>query len=167
LDRWEIETNTPLSRSRFDTGAGSLAAVALVAAAEAFQRAGEDGDAIAHNRDFAGRLVAAALPLLRGDAKAARFGARTVARVAGTAPALAHHAHGLLFHSQADVRAAGAAYAPIDERMFAQLATDPAANVRAAVASRGSELAAAIRDALAADPDSGVRHTLRHALAHA
>jgi hypothetical protein len=164
LDRWEIEMNTPLSRSRIDTGAGTLAATALAASAEALQRAGEDGDALATDGDFASRLVAGALPLLRGDGKAAWFGACAVAAVAGAAPTLAHHATALLFHSEADVRAAGASHAPIEERLFAQLAADPAASVRVAVASRGNELPAAVRDALAADPDASVRRTLQHAV---
>jgi hypothetical protein len=162
-DRWEIETNTPLSRSRIDTGAGSLSAVALIAAAEAFRRAGGDGQELVGDADFASRLVAAALPLLRSDATEARFGARVVAAVAGAAPALAHHATAMLFHSEADVRAAGARHAPIDERVFLQLTTDPAAHVRAAAASRGSELPVAVRDALAADADAGVRLSLERA----
>jgi hypothetical protein len=69
----------------------------------------------------------------------------------------------MLFHSEADVRAAGARHAPIDERVFLQLTTDPAAHVRAAAASRGSELPVAVRDALAADADAGVRLSLERA----
>lgn len=105
------------------------------------------------------------MPLLRGDAQAARFGARAVAAVAGASPDLAHHATAMLFHPEPDVRAAGARRAPVDESVFAQLILDPSANVRTAAASRGSDLPAAIRDALATDPDAGVRHMLQHALA--
>jgi hypothetical protein len=162
-DRFDFETNTPLSRSRIDTGAGTLAA-ALIAAAEAFRRAGQDGHQLVGDADFPSRPVAAALPMLRSDAKAARYGAQVIAAVAGASPGLAHHATAMLFHPEAAVRTAGARRAPIDERVFTQLATDPAAEVRAATASRGMELPVAVRDALAADANARLRLTLQHAL---
>lgn len=162
-DLWEIETNMPLSRFRFDTGAGSLASTALVAAAEALARAGHAGDPMAAEAEFAVRLVAAALPLLRGDASEARAGARAVAAVASSAPSLVHYATALLVHPDPVVRAAGARLTPADETLLVSVATDPAALVRGAVASRGAELPSSVRETLAADPDAGVRHALRHA----
>lgn len=158
-DEWEIEHNNPLSRSRIDTGAGTLPATALIAAAHALRRAGTVAGDFA---ELASRLIAAALPLLR-DVTRARLGAAAVANVAAADPSLAHFATGLVFHSDPGVRAAGASHAPVDESVYRILASDPAVQVRIAVASRGTALPLSVRNTLAADPDIRVRHMVTHA----
>lgn len=163
-DLFEIETNTPLSRSRIDTGAAWLASTALVAAAEALSRAGDVGDPLSDDDAFADRIIAAALPLLTGtNDRAARTGARAVTAVAASHPRRALYARSLLLHPDPDVRSAGARDATLDDQLLARLAADPAPRVRAAVATRGSRLPDRLRERLAADPNAVVRHVLRHA----
>jgi len=163
-DLFEIETNTPLSRFRIDTGAVWLASTALVAAAVALHRAGDMGDPLAGDDAFAERLIAAALPLLTGtNDRAARTGVRAVTAVAASHPRRALYATSLLLHPDPDVRAAGARDAALDDQLLARLAADPAPRVRAAVATRGSRLPDRVRERLAADRNAVVRHVLRHA----
>lgn len=163
-DCFEIETNTPLSRSRIDTGAAWLAPTALVAAAEALRRAGDTGDRLADDDTFAERLIAAAFPLLTGtNDRAARTGARAVTAVAASHPRRALYTTSLLLHPDPDVRAAGARHAVLDDQLLAMLAADPVPRVRIAVATRGSRLPDRLRAQLAADPNAVVRHVLRHA----
>ena len=164
IDEWEIASNVPLSRSRIDTGAGSLAPVALVAAAEAFAH-GRDSAALPSELEILiGRqLVAAAMPLHMNDH--ARFGAIAIVAVASAAPTFGHHATALLLHPNENVRALGVEQAPFDDILFAQLVNDHSALVRRQVAARASELQSSSRELLAGDQDVLVRRVLEDACA--
>lgn len=161
-DLHEIETNTPLSRTRIDMGAAWLAPYALVAAAEALRRAGVTDDPLSDDDAFAERLVAAALPLLvDGKPGAATLGARAVMAVAASRPHRGPYATSLLLHPDPDVRATGALDGNLSDHFVERLAADPAPRVRMAIASRGASLPGHIRDLLASDPNAVVRHVLR------
>ncbi|PZS37446.1 MAG: hypothetical protein DLM62_19175 [Pseudonocardiales bacterium] len=157
-DRWEISTDTPFSRTRFNTGASDLAELALATSAKAFAAAHAGVRVTAADRAFVDDAMASAARLLRDDRPQTRLrGALTVTAIATVASEFSGHATGLLFHSDEQVRALGAAHAPATPQMFAILAQDPAPRVRAAVAGRASELPDAVRRALAIDSHLVVR----------
>jgi hypothetical protein len=158
---FEIRTDTPFSRTRFNTHARDLAGLTLLTSAEAF-RAGRGLDAPVTDADraFVDRAAASAAMLLRDDERSARqMGALTITAIAAV-PEFSGLTTGLLFHSDEHVRALGAAQAPASAEMFAVLATDPAPRVRAAVAGRTADLPETVRRHLASDPHLVVRRGL-------
>lgn len=163
-DLWELQSDSPLCRFQINTGAPIFTGYAALVSAEAFLRASDDAHADGQDPDLAERLVAAALPLLHMDPESQPFGAAIVAAVARASSGLGHHATGLLFHPNPRVRLVGASVAPMNDRLFTELSRDSAADVRAAVASRGKELPAQVVEALSVDDDSTVRYTLQQAL---
>jgi len=164
LDEWQIASTAPLSRVRIDTGAGKLAPLALVVAAEAFS-AGRDPSEPCSEKEaqLARELFVAALPLLADEGNAV-LGAMTVVAVASAAGELNAQVASLLVHPNEKVRARGAAHAALDAAISTQLVQDPSLAVRRAVAARAAALGQEARDRLAGDPDAGVRRVLERAL---
>lgn len=157
-DLWEISTDNPFSRTRFNSGASDFAGLAPTTSAKAFAAAHGDAEVTDADRAFVDQAIASAARLLRGNSPQTRLqGALTVTAIATAASEFSGHATGLLFHSDEQVRALGAAHAPATPQMFAILAQDPAPKVRAAVAGRASELPDAVRRALASDSHLVVR----------
>jgi hypothetical protein len=157
-DEVEIQSNSPLSRFRMNTGAGRVAITALVTAAEAFRAARNNIGHIEISLGFSEFAVAASAALLRGDDPVERrYGALTISAIvsvdAETRPSL----YGLLFHGDEQVRSIAATHSDIDAEMFATLALDPSPRVRAALARRFNELPEQVRATLAADTHLAVR----------
>ncbi|WP_432491476.1 hypothetical protein [Kineococcus gypseus] len=160
-DKWSMGSNNKLSRFRMGTDADLLPAYLLLAAAEAFQRAGEAGHPLKDDADFAAGIISRALPLLREEERYARPGAFVVAAIASTAPGFAQHTHGLLMHPLPIVRAVGAQKALLHKRLVTELASDPAPLVRRSLATRHEELPEDVVEQLSNDPDAAVRRTAR------
>jgi hypothetical protein len=96
------------------------------------------------------------------DSQMRQAGGISVTILSSMQDRLAHYVTGLLFHSDEGVRAIAAGHAPLVPHMLAALATDKSAAVRAALAGRGSQLPAPVRESLANDPHLAVRHALAH-----
>ncbi|WP_262063454.1 hypothetical protein [Streptomyces sp. STR69] len=165
-DQLEIDSNHPLSRFKLNTGANRLPALALAASAEMFASSFESDAVIKHEeREFAQEAIASSMPLLREEDKnTRRLGASTVVAIASSLREFAEYAAGLVFHDDEVVRARGAACGPFTAAMFAKLAEDPSAEVRAAIASRGKELPLAVREKLASDTHLNVRRILERSI---
>ena len=134
-DAIELATLDPLSRGRFDTGARTMAAVALQVAAEAYARPHVGG---ADDPVLASELVTRSERLLRDDdVDIARAAALALAALAPAAPV---DARVLAAHTDDRVRAAAARTwirrGGQPPGLLARLAEDPSARVRMAVAAR-------------------------------
>jgi hypothetical protein len=168
-DAIELATLDPLYRGSSDTGARTMAALALQVAAEAYARAHLGG---ADDSALASELVTRSERLLRDDdADIARAAALSLAALAPAAPV---DARVLAAHTHERVRAVAARVwirrGGQPPGLLGRLAEDPSARVRMAVAARVNQSARlAPKEAqnlrqLKNDPSFNVRAALAHPL---
>jgi hypothetical protein len=168
-DMWDLQSLRPLSSGRVDSGARTLSAAVLLAAAEACAQAGSRG---VGDESLAAEIADAAVNLVRTDdvdvAEPAARALAVAAPFAGDAAAspillAAHPAERVRRQAVALWLAAGA-----PPGIIGRLTQDPSPDVRAVVAHEAERAAAAapgeadaIR-ALAGDPHYAVRHAYAH-----
>lgn len=168
-DQIEIDSNHPLSRFRLNMGTSRLPALVLAASAEMFSASREaDAEMTLDEREFAQNTIASAIPLLHEDDQNTRLmGASTVTAIASAFQEFAGYVTGLIFHTDELVRARGAAHGVVTTEILTKLAVDPSAEVRSAVASRGTELPTKIQEKLANDTHLRVRRILERSISTA
>jgi hypothetical protein len=160
MDQFEIDSNTPFSRMRLNTGADELADFALLGSSEALRyilaSAKELKDS---DRDNVDSRAASAAVLLRGDSERTRLlGAHTLAALSLASPEFGSLMNALLYHSDEEVRAVGAKNATMSAHMFETMAVDPSVSVRSALARRRVELPEAVQRQLEYDSHLVVRY---------
>ncbi|MFJ4633381.1 hypothetical protein [Streptomyces sp. NPDC088847] len=166
MDRWEIDSDVPLSRSRFRSGAADLVDNALRVAVEAWALSRQvDAPLTQADEQFTLEAITGASSLLQDSGQERRScGARCISALARGSSQFAPHAIGLALHNCEYVRAVGVQHVPQADPLLIALASDHAPRVRAAVAERSEELPQHVQDALREDPHLGVRKTLSRAL---
>jgi hypothetical protein len=152
----------PLSRGRLNLGARSLPALALVTAASAAALAAEAGGDVENLRGQpTENMVTHAVQLLHNpDSEVSKHGAIVLAMVSRFESALARYADALIVHPCVEVRVVAASTAVLDEPAQRILAADSSPQVRAALASRSTELAGDVLSALHADEHPEVKRAL-------
>ncbi|MGW0095313.1 hypothetical protein ACWDWS_41105 [Streptomyces sp. NPDC003328] len=166
MDQWEIDSDVPLSRARFRSGAAGMADNALRVALEAWAVSRQaDTPLTPTDHGFTLEAVSGALRLLQDPRQERRIrGARCISALAQGSSQFVPHAIGLALHNCEYVRAIGVQHVPRTDPLLISLADDPAPWVRAAVAKRAEDLPLHVRNALSEDPHVGVRRTLSAAL---
>lgn len=165
-DQWEIDSNVPLSRSRFRTGAGDLADNALRGAAKAWAVSRQASAPLTPaDREFTLKVITAVSPLLQDPDQRRQFrAALCVSALAQGSSQFAPHAIGLALHGYERVRAVGVRHVPPADPLLIAMASDHAPRVRLAVAERAADLPQRVQNALRKDPDLRVRKVLSAAL---
>jgi hypothetical protein len=116
------------------------------------------------DRAAAGEVIAHAVKLMRDTEEESEnrlLGALSIDAIARSSPDFTLLATGLLFSGSEQARALGARSAPASPELFRVVASDPSPRVRAALASRTTELPDDIAVSLANDPHAHVRHASR------
>jgi len=162
FDQFELSSQDPLSRGRLDIGARSLPALAVVTAATAAALAADGDPEVERPSAHAVQImIDQAVQLLHSpDQQASKYGATVLALVPKFEPGLARYADALIVHPNAGVRIVAASMAVLDEPAQHILAADSAPQVRAALASRGGDLADDVVAVLRADEHPEVKRAI-------
>jgi hypothetical protein len=155
-----MQSTDPLSTIKINSNAGRLPMLALLTSVEMHAAAWKDAEAPAgeQDRNYREAAAAATLPLLHHpDPQARQAAAMVIAALADTGPGFEPYLFALTTQLDETVRAIGAATVPLTQHLIATLAADSSAEVRATLASRGTDLPDEIRQALLHDPHARVR----------
>ena len=161
-DQFELSSQDPLSPGRLDIGARSLPVLALVTAATAAALAADaDPDIERPSANAVHTMIGQAVQLLHApDQQASEYGATVLALVPKFEPGLARYTDALVAHPNVGVRIVAASMAVLDEQAQRILAADSDPKVRAALASRGGDLAKDILGLLRADGHPDVERAI-------